>query len=163
MIVQPGKPFDDVKSYWPINLLTIFSKIFERFFLKRLVPIINIKGFIPDYQFGFRSQHGTLKHSHRNLSFIRDALENWKFCEGAFLDVQYTFDRVWHNGLLYKLKKNLTTPSFLELKSLLVDCFFYVKKGQKTSRMCGSSGGVAESSPFYTIFIQPICHSVTRR
>ena len=76
MIVQPGKPFDDVKSYWPINLLTIFSKIFERFFLKRLVPIINIKGFIPDYQFGFRSQHGTLKHSHRNLSFIRDALEN---------------------------------------------------------------------------------------
>jgi len=34
------------------------------------------------------------------------ALENRRFCTAAFLDVSRAFDKVWHPGHLYKIKKN---------------------------------------------------------
>jgi len=36
---------------------------------------------------------------------INKTLENRQFCTAAFLDVSQAFDKVWHRGLLYKIKK----------------------------------------------------------
>ena len=43
MIPKPGKLANDRKSYRPISLLPVISKLFERLLLKRLKPIINEK------------------------------------------------------------------------------------------------------------------------
>jgi hypothetical protein len=40
---------------------------------------------------------------------ILKSLEVKKPCTAAFLDIQQAFDRVWHDGLLYKLKQLLPT------------------------------------------------------
>lgn len=44
MIPKPGKSVDDAKSYRPISLLSIPSKILEILFLKRLMSIIEQPG-----------------------------------------------------------------------------------------------------------------------
>ena len=65
MILKPGKSAEDPKSYRPISLLPITSKLMEILFLKRLSPIIDDKKIIPDYQFGFRKGHGTIEQVHK--------------------------------------------------------------------------------------------------
>ena len=65
MIVKPGKPPEDVKSYWPISLLPILSKVLELLFLNRLTPIIEERSLIPDHPFGFRKGHGTIEQVQR--------------------------------------------------------------------------------------------------
>jgi hypothetical protein len=60
-ILKPGKPADDVKSYRPISLLPILSKVFEKLFITRIQPIFQSTQIIPDHQFGFRRKHTTIE------------------------------------------------------------------------------------------------------
>ena len=121
MIHKLGKPPTRVTSYRPISLLPILSKIFERLFLKRLHKVANIDQKIPTHQFGFRENHSTIQQCHRIVHGILQSLEEKKLCTAGFLDIQQTFDRVWHDGLLYKLKQFLPTPHYLLLQSYLSD------------------------------------------
>jgi len=50
-ILKPGKPAEDVKSYRPISLLPILSKVFEKLFITRIQPILQSTKIIPDHQF----------------------------------------------------------------------------------------------------------------
>jgi hypothetical protein len=40
LIFKPGKPPNELTSYWPISFLPIISKVFEKLLLKRLLPIV---------------------------------------------------------------------------------------------------------------------------
>ena len=46
-------------------------------------------------------------------------------CSGVFLDVSQAFDKVWHLGLLYKIKKNLPHNCYRILHSYIqwAECF----------------------------------------
>lgn len=160
MIPKPGKPENVVTSYRPISLLVTFSKIFERILLKRLLPVLESKNIIPEHQFGFRHKHGTPEQCHRIVSHIRDALENKMYCSGVFLDIQQAFDKVWLNGLYYKLKKVLPTPLYLLLKSFLSNRHFYVKVNEDISDIYEISAGVPQGSVLgpilYTIYTSDI-------
>jgi hypothetical protein len=109
MIVIPkaGKPPDKPSSYRPISLLSIISKIFEKIILVRLQKIIAEQALIPNIQFGFRPKHSTVEQIHRVMHKILQALENKEFAPSIFLDVSCAFDRVWHDGFIYKLQKVL--------------------------------------------------------
>ena len=50
-----------------------------------------------------------------------------KYCSAVFLDIQQAFDKVWHEGLLYKLKKVLPHTYYSILKSYLTNRQFIVK------------------------------------
>lgn len=47
MILKPGKVAEDVKSYRPISLLPVSSKVLNLLFLERIMPIIEQKQLIP--------------------------------------------------------------------------------------------------------------------
>ena len=51
---------------------------------------------------------------------------------GVFLDLPKAFDRVWHDGLLYKLKSNGTEGNLFELINALLNnrCQWVVLNGQ---------------------------------
>lgn len=156
MIPKPKKPENEVKSYRPISLLVTFSKLFERILMRRMLPLIEEYNIIPDFQFGFRHKHGTPEQCHRIVNYVTDTLENKKYCSAVFLDIQQAFDKVWHPGLLYKIKCLLPTPYFLLLKSYLSKRSFYVKYNNAFSNIFDICSGVPQGSVLgpilYTIF-----------
>ena len=107
MIPKPGKPPNEVTSYRPISLLPTLSKLFEKLFLRRLKPIIERNNLIPSHQFGFRDHHSTIDQVYRITNVIESALEKRQVCSAVFLDISQEFDKVWHLGLLYKLRCHL--------------------------------------------------------
>lgn len=146
VIPKPGKPPTEVTSYRPISLLPTMSKIFERLLLKRLSPIIREQNLIPSHQFGFRNKHSTIDQVHRITNTIEKALEEKKVCSAVFLDVAQAFDKVWHDGLKYKLHRDLPRPYYELLSSYLEERFFRVRYDKDYSDLKNISAGVPQGS-----------------
>lgn len=146
MTEKPGKDPSEVTSYRPISLLPTLSKLFERLLLNRIVSADILRNLIPDHQFGFRQRHSTIQQCHRVVNKIRETLENKKMCSSVFLDIEQAFDRVWHTGLLYKIKKHMSDQLFLLLKSYLTDRYFQVKVDEALSDFHPIQAGVPQGS-----------------
>jgi len=121
MIAKPRKPPTEASSYRPINLLPIMSKVFERLLLHRLDETIHIDGLFPTHQFGFRNNHSTIQQCLRVVNKIKESIAGKKMCTSVFLEIQQAFDKVWHRGLLYKVKLHLPDHFYLLLKSYLIE------------------------------------------
>jgi hypothetical protein len=124
MLPKPGKPANEASSYRPISLLPIPSKIFEKFLLNRVRNDTDILDTTPDYQFGFREHHSTIQKTHRKVNKIATSLEEKQYCTAAFLDIVQAFYKVWHTGVLYKLKNKLPSPYYMLLKSYISGSYF---------------------------------------
>lgn len=167
MISKPNKPENLLSSYRPISLLSIFSKIFEKILLRRLLPVLEKENIIPDHQFGFRHKHGTPEQCHRIINVIIDTLENKRYCSAVFLDIQQAFDRVWHHGLLFKIKKVLSAPFYLFFKSYLSQRQFFVNVNDERSDILEIKAGIPQGSVLgpilYTIYTadMPLTNDVT--
>lgn len=129
LVPKPNKPPDSISSYRSIILLPFFAKIFERLILKRILPYLTTNSILPDSQFGFRSSHSTIHQVHIVVDAISYALVKKLYCTCAFLNITQAFDRVWHDGLLFKLKKILHSVYFLTIKSYLSDRHFSTRFG----------------------------------
>ena len=127
LIPKLRKPIYETSSYRPISLLATLSKLFERIITNRLLPLLEDLKTLPDHQFGFRKQHSTIEQIHRITHNISQILEKKKYCSAVFLDIQRAFDKVWHEGLPYKLKKILPHTCYSILKSYLTKRQFIVK------------------------------------
>lgn len=103
MICKPGKSPNDVKSYRPISLLPIPSKIFESLLFQKMMPIIINKSLIPNHQFGFRQKYATIEQILRLTTKIHKEFEAKRYCSAIFLDISQAFDKVWHDGILFKI------------------------------------------------------------
>lgn len=146
LILKPGKSPNDVSSYRPISLLPILSKLLEKLLLTKISPIIESSDLLPDHQFGFRHRHSTIEQVHRVVDTINQAFEDRSYCVAAFLDVSQAFDKVWHQGLLYKLKKVFPHTLYLILKSYLQERYFMVKQEQEITKLYPVKSGVPQGS-----------------
>jgi hypothetical protein len=61
VIPKPGKALGEARSYRPISLLPIKSKIFEKAMFKRLRRYQKKAESFQDHQFGFRQEHSTIE------------------------------------------------------------------------------------------------------
>lgn len=146
MIPKPGKALTDVSSYRPISLLPIMSKLLEKLLLKRIMSDLEFQNWIPEHQFGFRQGHSTVQQCHRISNVINRALDNKQYCTAAFLDISQAFDKVWHPGLLYKIKKSLPNKYFDLLKSYLNHREFETKVEDELSNRNKIQSGVPQGS-----------------
>jgi hypothetical protein len=99
---------------------------------------------IPNHQFGFWQRPSTIEHTHRIVQRINEALENKQYCSAAFLDISQAFDKVWHTGLLYKLRLSLPLNYFLALKSYLHSRHFLVKVETEYTELSSVNAGVPQ-------------------
>lgn len=67
-------------------------------------------------------------------------------CSAAFLDISQAFDKVWHNGLLYKLKRHLPHNYYNILHSYLDNRYFYVKYLDEHTSLIPIESGVPQGS-----------------
>jgi hypothetical protein len=121
LISKPGKDPKELKSYRPISLQYTVNKIFEKLLQRRLNTDLKPDDWMPPHQFGFRNQYSTIQQTHRTVHTIHQALEDKQCCTSILLDVSQAFDKVWHAGLLFKVKKVFPIQYFRLLKSYLSD------------------------------------------
>ena len=92
------------KNYHPVSLLSMVSKVFEKLVNNRIVDHLEKCGLFCDFQYGFRSCRSTADL----LTVVSDRIARDFNRSGATrrvaLDISKAFDRVWHAGLLHKLK-----------------------------------------------------------
>ena len=146
LINKPGKQPELVTSYRPISLLPILSKIYEIVILEKLNPIIEKNNLIPQHQFGFRKKHGTIEQVNRVVSKVRKTIENKNICNAVFLDVAQAFDKVWHKGLLKKLKSYFPNNLYKILKSYLNERTFQIKINEKVTELYEIKAGIPQGS-----------------
>ena len=95
-----------LKNYWPISLLLIFGKIFERKLFKDLFNYFHKNQFLTKWQSGFVSSDSCISQL---LSIVHDINSSFD-CDptidvrGAFLDISKVFDKVLHDGIIFKLE-----------------------------------------------------------
>ena len=119
------------------------SKVFEKLLTNRLLPLLEDLKTLPDHQFGFRKQHSTIEQIHRITHNISQILEKKKYCSAVF---QQAFDKVWHEGLLYKLKKVLSHTYYSILKSYLTKRQFMVKYVDAITTTFSIEAGILQGS-----------------
>ena len=101
---------------------------------------------IPSHQFGFREKHSTIDQVHRLTDVIENAFEHKKICSAVFLDVSQAFDKVWHDGLIHKLKTQLPISFCKFLESYLSERYFIVKQGGEYSDLKPILAGIPQGS-----------------
>ena len=103
LIPKPNKILTDPSSYRPISLLNILAKILEKIISHRLrLHLENTNQMNPN-QYGFRPKKSTEQIIYTSLYFLDTYHKLRRFTASASLDVAKAFDRVWHQGLTFKL------------------------------------------------------------
>ena len=86
-----------------------------------MYPVIQKNELILEHQFGFRRTHSTIEQAHRVADTIKNSLERKEYCPAVLLDISQAFNKVWHTGLLFKLKQNVPHTMYEVLRSYLTD------------------------------------------
>ena len=101
-------------NYRPIALLSNLSKIQERIAFKNLYNHLLDNNLLYKYQSGFLPQHSTVFQLVDIYHNICQSFDNHQFSCMVFCDVSKAFDRVWHEGLIFKLKQHGIEGNFLK-------------------------------------------------
>ena len=95
-----------MENYRPISLLPIFGKIFEKIIFDRLYNFLLQVELLNPNQSGFRPSDSCVNQliaiTHEIFKAF-DCNPSLKV-RSVFLDISKAFDKVWHEGLPYKLK-----------------------------------------------------------
>ena len=92
------------KSYRPVSLLSVVSKVFEKHVNNRIVDDLEKSGLFSDFQYGFRSSRLIADHLTVVSDRIARAFNRCGATRVVALDLSEAFDRVWHAGLFHKLR-----------------------------------------------------------
>ena len=147
LIPKLGKPLRDPVNHRPISLLSCLSKVFERTLLTRLWDHVYSSGIMINEQFGFRCGHGTTQQLLRMTERITRGYNEHRHTGVVFLDVEKAFDKVWHDGLLYKLAYYGFSDLIVSLiGSYLSGRSYYVSSDSATSSRRPVESGVPQGS-----------------
>ena len=144
--VTPVYKKDDkqkIKNYRPISLLPICAKLFERILFNNIYNYLISNNLITTNQSGFKPGDSTTNqllylthiiHSSFDLNMSREVRH-------VFLDMTKAFDKVWHEGLLFKLKQNGISGQILNL----LTSYLAKRKQRVLLNGCESHWAIVES------------------
>ena len=147
LLNKPDKAKTDPNNYRAISLINTLSKIIEQIITTELYDWTNDNNILPDSQSGFRHNRSTNDKLYITTQTISQAMNRKHFASSIFLDVEKAFDKVWLNGLIYKLIR-LQYPTILirYINSYLTDRYIYFKIKNCTSPSIKLNSGVPQGS-----------------
>ena len=92
------------ENYRPVSLVFVVSKVFEKLVNDRIVDHLEKCGLFSDFQYGFRSSRSTADLLTVVSGRIARAFNRSGTTRAVALDITKASDRIWHAGLLHKLK-----------------------------------------------------------
>ena len=105
-----------VSNYRPVSLLCTLSKVMERIVHTRLYEHCVSNNLLTDKNSGFKRCDSTVNQLVFITNKINEALDKKSDACLVFLDISKAFDKVWHRGLLHKLRQ-------FGMSNVLVDWF----------------------------------------
>ena len=112
LIPKPNKDHTRPENHRPISLLNTLSKLLERVIMTRVQKWLQETNLISNFQCGFRSARQTNDQLFRLINDGRTAFNKREKLGALFIDIEKAFDKVWHNGLLFKLDR-ASIPNYL--------------------------------------------------
>ena len=88
------------RNYCPVSLLSVVSEVFEKLVNNNIVDNLEKSDHFSDFQYGFSSSRSTADF----LIVVSDRIARAGATRVVAHDISKTFGRVWHAGLLHKLK-----------------------------------------------------------
>ena len=95
------------KNYRPVFLLIISGKIFQKILFNSLLNYLDDNNLLNNNQSGFRSGDSCARQLLAITNDIVNAFYKNQSLEvrGVFLNLSKAFDKVWHERLMYELKR----------------------------------------------------------
>ena len=156
-----------LKNYRPVSLLPICGKIFEKLIFNALYSFFEDHKLLNPCQSGFKKNDSCINQLVSITHEIYSAFDCNPSLEvrGVFLDLSKAFDKVWHDGLIYKLKLLGISGSLLKLIQNYLDSWFQraLLNGQ-TSEWKPIKPGVPQRSilgPLFLLVYINICSNLS--
>ena len=102
-VFKKGDP-SIVNNYRPISLLSVIGKVFEKLIFRQIFNFLKDTDFLSPYQSGFVPGDSTINQLTQLYNTFCQAIDSGKEVRVIFFDISKAFDRVWHKGLISKLK-----------------------------------------------------------
>ena len=145
------------QNYRPISLLPIFGKIFEKLIFNSLYQHLNVNGLLNPNQSVFHPGDSTINQLLSIVHTISAAFNCNPTLDvrSVFLDISKAFDRVWHKGLIYKLRRCGVSGNLLSvIQSFLANIKQRTILNGKTSEWGNISAGVPQGSILGPIYLR---------
>ena len=139
-VFKKGDP-SSVNNYRPISLLCCISKVMEKAVFKYVFNFLRDSDIIYKFQSGFMPGHCTTHQLVYLYHLFSQALDNHKKVRIVFGDISKAFDKVWHEGIIYKLKNYGITGTLNEWFS----SYLHNRKQQVVINGCVSDQGAIKA------------------
>ena len=104
-----------ISNYRPISLLPILAKVFERIIFKNLYNYLTDNKLLTKNQSGFRPGDSCTNQLLSLVHEIHESFDRNLEVRSIYLDMSKAFDKVWHEGLIFKLEQNGIDGKLLNL------------------------------------------------
>ena len=106
-----------LNNYRPISLLPICSKILEQLIFNEMLGFFTENDLISQHQSGFKTGDSCINQLLSITHEIYQSFNKGFDARSVFLDISKAFNKVWHDGLIFKLKQNGISGNLLNLLS----------------------------------------------
>ena len=124
-----------------MSLLLICGKSFERLIYNSLFEFFIVNELISFNQSGFKPGGSCINQLLSITHEVYKSFDDGSEVRGVFLDISKAFDKVWHNGLIYKLKQNRVSGNLL---NLIIDFLEARKQRVVLNGQCSSWASVKQ-------------------
>ena len=106
-----------LKNYRPFSLLPVGGKILEKLIFNEMFRFFIANNLISSNQSGFKPGDACINQLLSITHEICKSFDNGFKLRGVFLDITKAFDKVWREGIIFKLKQNGISGKLLSVLS----------------------------------------------
>ena len=132
---------NNASNYRPISLLSSLSKVLEKAVHYHLYTYLNDHSLLTVKNSGFKQKDSTVNQLLSIVHKLYSGLDNKENACLVFLDISKAFDRVWHEGLLFKLKQLGISGTLLKW----LESYLALRKQRVILDGCCSDGSYVEA------------------